>query len=54
VIAPVGVCKEDVYYIVSRCQRHITLLACVSAASDALTPMLITTNPIRDCRSRRD
>jgi hypothetical protein len=49
VIVSAGVRKDDVYHTISRRQRHITLLACVSAAGDALTPMLITTNPIRDC-----
>jgi hypothetical protein len=36
-------------HTVSRPQCHITLLACLSAAGDALTPILITTNRIRDC-----
>jgi hypothetical protein len=46
VIVPADVHKEDVYHAVSRRHRHITLLAYVSAAGDALTPMLITGNPI--------
>jgi hypothetical protein len=48
-ITPAGVHKEDVHHTVSRRQRHITLLACVSAAGDTLTPMPMTRNPIRDC-----
>jgi hypothetical protein len=46
VIVPADVGKEDVYHAVSRRHRHITLLACVSAAGDAPTPMLIAGNPI--------
>ena len=48
VIVPADVRKEDVYHAVSRRHRHVTLLACVSAAGDALTPMLITGNTIRE------
>jgi hypothetical protein len=33
VIPPAGVCKQDVYHTVSRRQRHIPLLAYVSAAN---------------------
>jgi hypothetical protein len=46
VIAPAAVRKEDVYHSESRRPRHMTLLACVSAAGDAITPMLITTTSI--------
>jgi hypothetical protein len=46
VVVPADVRKEDVYHAVSRRHRHVTLLACVSPAGDALTPMLITGNPI--------
>jgi hypothetical protein len=33
---------------VSRRYRHLALLACVSAGGDALTPMVLTSSPIRD------
>jgi hypothetical protein len=46
VIVPAAIRKEDVYYSMSHCHRHITLLACVSATGDAITPLLITANPI--------
>jgi hypothetical protein len=48
VIAPAAVPKEDVFHSVSRRHRHTTLLACISAAGDAMTPMLITSSPIRE------
>jgi hypothetical protein len=48
VIVLAEVHKEDVYHVVSRRHRHITILACVSAASDALTPILVTGNSIRE------
>jgi hypothetical protein len=48
IIAPSAVRKEDVHHAVSRRHRHVTLLACVSAAGDALTPLIVTTNAIRD------
>jgi hypothetical protein len=46
--------KQDVYHAVSRCHRnchrhchhHVNILTCVSAVGDALTPILITGNPI--------
>jgi hypothetical protein len=46
VIAPANVRREDVHHPVSRRHRHTTILACVSAAGDALTPLLITGSPI--------
>jgi hypothetical protein len=46
IIAPAGVAKRDVYHPVSRRHRHMTLLACVSAAGDALTPLVITASPV--------
>jgi hypothetical protein len=48
VIVPDDVYKEDVYDAVSRRHCHITFLACVSAASDALTPMFVPGNPSLD------
>jgi hypothetical protein len=48
VIVLAEVRKEDVHHAVSRRHCHVTLLACVSAAGDALTPMLATGNPIRE------
>jgi hypothetical protein len=50
VIVPTDVRKEDVYHAVSRHHRDVTLLACVSAAGDALTPILIIGNPIVESR----
>jgi hypothetical protein len=47
-IAPTGLAKEDVYHPVSRRHRHVALLPCISAAGDALTPLLITTSPMPD------
>jgi hypothetical protein len=41
VIVPRSVLPDDVDTPVSRRYRHITLLVCVSAAGDALTPMII-------------
>jgi hypothetical protein len=46
VIAPAALRQSDVYYSVCRRPRYITLLARVSAASDAIAPVLITTRPI--------
>jgi hypothetical protein len=48
VVAPAGVGNKDVCDTVSCSQRHIIPLAHLSAAGDTLTPMLITTNLIRD------
>jgi hypothetical protein len=46
VIAPAAVSKEDAYHSVSRRPRQMTLLACVSAARDAVTTLLITTTSV--------
>jgi hypothetical protein len=48
VIVHAPVRNEDVYHCVSHRQSHATLLACVSAVGDAMTPLLISANPIRD------
>jgi hypothetical protein len=48
VIAPLDVAAGNVFHPVSRKYRHVTLLACVSAAGDALTPMIISQTPVRD------
>jgi hypothetical protein len=48
VIAFAAVPKEDVYHSVSHIPRHITHLAWVSAAGDAMTPLLIMSTPTRD------
>jgi hypothetical protein len=53
VIGPAGDAKEDVYPPVSRRHRHMTLLACVSALGDALTPLVATVSPISDALWRR-
>jgi hypothetical protein len=47
VIASSSVRKEDVFHAVSRRHRHTTLLACLSAAGDSLTPMIVTASAIR-------
>jgi hypothetical protein len=47
VIAAVSVAKKDVFHPVSRRQCHMTILVCVSAAGDALTPLLITATQIK-------
>jgi hypothetical protein len=52
-IVPAGGAKEDVHHPVSRCHRHMTLLTCVSASGDALTPFVITASPISDALWRR-
>jgi hypothetical protein len=48
VIAPRTVSPDEVYHLVSRRYRHLTLLACVSAGGDALTPMVLTSSRVRD------
>jgi hypothetical protein len=48
VVAPRGVSPKDVNHPVSRKFRHLTLLACVSAGGNALTPMILTSTPIRN------
>jgi hypothetical protein len=40
--------KDDVYHSVARRYGHVTLLACVSAAGDALTPMVSSGAEIPD------
>jgi tRNA(Ser,Leu) C12 N-acetylase TAN1 len=52
-IVPAGLAKEDVYHPVSRRHRYVTLLACVSASGDALTPLAITSSPISGTLWRR-
>jgi hypothetical protein len=39
---------DQVFHSASRRYRHVTLLACVSAAGDALAPMVILWPPIHD------
>jgi hypothetical protein len=53
VIVPAGEAKEEVDHPVSRRHRHMTLLACVSASGDALTPLVITASLISDALSCR-
>jgi hypothetical protein len=48
VIVPADVPKADVYHAVSRRHCHVTLLAYVSAAGNALILMLVIGNPILD------
>jgi hypothetical protein len=48
IIAPRSVPADQVFHSVARRYRHVTLLACVSAAGDALTPMIISGPVIRD------
>jgi hypothetical protein len=47
-IASQVVSPEDVYHSVARIYGHVTLLACVSATGDALTPMVMSGATIRD------
>jgi hypothetical protein len=47
-LAPVTVSAGDVFHCVSRQYRHVTLLACVSATGDALTPMIVSQTSVRD------
>ena len=44
VVLPKDVNKNNVYHSISRKMQHVTMLVCVSAAGDALTPMIITKN----------
>jgi hypothetical protein len=46
VITPSSVHREDMYHSVSKCHDHMTLLACLSAAGDSLTPMIVTASAI--------
>jgi hypothetical protein len=46
VIVPRSVSTDEVYHSLSRRYRHVTLLACVAAAGDAITPMIISAFPI--------
>jgi hypothetical protein len=46
VIVPRSVSPDDVYHPVRPRYRHMTLLACVSAAGDALTPCIFSPSPI--------
>jgi hypothetical protein len=46
VIVPRSVSPDDVYHSVSRRYRPVTLLACISAVGDALTPTIISASPI--------
>jgi hypothetical protein len=52
-LASADVAKEDVYHAVSRRHRHVTLLPCVSATTETLTPLLITASPIPDTLQSR-
>jgi hypothetical protein len=48
VIVPQVIPADEMYHSVSRRYRHVTLLACVSAVGDALTPIVISGPPMRD------
>jgi hypothetical protein len=45
---PRSVSPDDTYHPVSHRYRHIALLACVSAAGNVLTPMVIVGSAILD------
>ena len=45
VIAPRNLCQKPVMVPVKRSVRHQTLLACISAAGDAIVPMVVATSP---------
>jgi hypothetical protein len=53
VVASAAVAMEDVYHSVFRGPHDITLLACVSAAGDAMTSLFITAALIPDSLWRR-
>jgi hypothetical protein len=48
VIVPVSVQDENVCHPVSRRFKHLSLLACASAAGDSFTRFIISTDPISD------
>jgi hypothetical protein len=48
IIAPRSIPADQVFHSVSRRCHHVTLLACVSAAGDALTPMVISGPPFHN------
>jgi hypothetical protein len=48
VIAPVEAPEHDVFHLVSRRVRHLTLLACVSAPGDSLMRTARAWKPILD------
>jgi hypothetical protein len=41
---------DDIWHPVSGQYQHLTLLACVSSGEDILTPMVLTSSPIRGDR----
>jgi hypothetical protein len=43
---PIAIRKEDIYHSMSSRHHHITLLACVFATGDTMTPWFILVNPI--------
>jgi hypothetical protein len=45
-IVPRSISPDDVYHPVSRRYRHVTLLVCVSAAGDGLTPWINSASPV--------
>jgi hypothetical protein len=47
-IVPISVQEEDICHQVSRKFKRLSLLACVSAAGDSLTPLVVSANPIPD------
>jgi hypothetical protein len=49
VIVPRAASRDAIYHVVSRRYQNMTLLAFISASCDALTPMIISQAPIRDC-----
>jgi hypothetical protein len=48
VIVSISVPEEDVHHPVSRKFKHLSLLACVSAARDSRTPLVVSASPIPD------
>ena len=48
VIIPKNTDSDEIFHSVDRSSKHISLLVCVSAAGDSLTPMMITNYEISD------
>jgi hypothetical protein len=48
VLVPASLSPDDIFHPISRRYSHITILACVSVAGDALNPMIIMGVSIRD------
>jgi hypothetical protein len=54
IIAPRFISSDEVFHAISRTYHRVTLLSCVSAAGDALTPLMISGPPARDSLQGKD